>query len=196
MKHFLATVGLVLATTALNAAVITYDVNRTIGAGTVTGFIQTDGTLGLLTDASTQILDWSFTLTAPGMNDDNPVVINLFADDPAQTPTGTTILNGLAVTATATELLYDFDLPVTETHHLLFVGDSGYFWCLETRNCSDAPNLTEHIGRRLVVGTETFQYTSHTGMVPFATAVIPVPAAIWLFGSGMFGLIGFASRRH
>ena len=195
MKHVLATVVLVLSAATVNAAVITYDVNRTIADGTVTGFIQTDGTLGLLTEAA-QILDWSFTLTAPNLNDGNPVVIELLADDPTQTPTGTTILNGLAVTATETQLLYDFDLPVTETHHLLFVGNSGYFWCLETRNCSDAPNLTEHIGRRLVVGTETFQFMPQTGRVPFATAVIPVPAAIWLFGTGLIGLIGFASRRH
>lgn len=201
MNQILASVFLVLSATSLHAAVITYDVRRTIGDdtgtgfGTVTGFIKTDGTLGPLTDAS-KIVDWSFTLTAPNLNDNNPVFIELFAGDEMLTPTGTTILNGAAVTATATHLLYDFDLPVTETHHLLFQGNSGYFWCLETKNCSDAPNLTEHLGLRLAAGTETFQFTHRSGMVPFATAVIPVPAAIWLFGSGLVGLIGFASRKH
>jgi hypothetical protein len=30
---------------------------------------------------------------------------------------------------------------------------------------------------------------------PFPSAVVPVPAAVWLFGSGLMGLIGLASRR-
>ncbi|VAW57432.1 hypothetical protein MNBD_GAMMA07-2333, partial [hydrothermal vent metagenome] len=28
-----------------------------------------------------------------------------------------------------------------------------------------------------------------------STAVVPIPAAIWLFGSGMLGLLTFARRR-
>jgi len=30
---------------------------------------------------------------------------------------------------------------------------------------------------------------------PFPSAVVPVPAAVWLFGSGLAGLLGLASRR-
>lgn len=33
------------------------------------------------------------------------------------------------------------------------------------------------------------------GSDPFPSAVVPVPAAVWLFGSGLMGLIGLASRR-
>ena len=29
----------------------------------------------------------------------------------------------------------------------------------------------------------------------FAPAVIPVPAALWLFGSGLLGLVGIAKRK-
>jgi hypothetical protein len=32
------------------------------------------------------------------------------------------------------------------------------------------------------------------GNDPFPSAVVPVPAAVWLFGSGLLGLIGFAKR--
>jgi hypothetical protein len=32
------------------------------------------------------------------------------------------------------------------------------------------------------------------GSDPFPSAVVPVPAAVWLFGSGLLGLIGFAKR--
>jgi hypothetical protein len=30
---------------------------------------------------------------------------------------------------------------------------------------------------------------------PAAVAAVPVPAAVWLFGSGLIGLIGMARRR-
>ena len=30
---------------------------------------------------------------------------------------------------------------------------------------------------------------------PFPSAVVPVPAAVWLFGSGLLGLVGMARRK-
>ena len=39
-----------------------------------------------------------------------------------------------------------------------------------------------------VVGFDYLQYTD--------TAVVPVPAAAWLFGSGLIGLIGIARRKQ
>ena len=45
---------------AAQAAPLTYNVNRTIGAGTVIGTITTDGTFGSLTNAN--INAWSLTL--------------------------------------------------------------------------------------------------------------------------------------
>lgn len=44
-----------------NAADITYHVNQAVGAGGVTGFIETDGTIGVL-DLS-DILDWNLVST-------------------------------------------------------------------------------------------------------------------------------------
>ena len=43
-----------------------------------------------------------------------------------------------------------------------------------------------------------FDYASINGTVsavPAPTAVIPVPAAVWLFGSGLLGLIGVATKK-
>ena len=34
-----------------------------------------------------------------------------------------------------------------------------------------------------------------TGSYLVQTSVVPVPAAVWLFGSGLIGLIGFARRK-
>jgi hypothetical protein len=81
-----------------SASPITYSVNRTVGIGSVTGSIQTDGTLGVLTAAS--ITDWdlhltdgtnTFELTGPLSGNDSVVFIQ-----------------GTDVSATATQLLYNF----------------------------------------------------------------------------------------
>jgi hypothetical protein len=48
------------AATVASATPITYNVNRTIGAGSVTGFIQTDGMMGVLTAAD--FVDWDLLL--------------------------------------------------------------------------------------------------------------------------------------
>jgi hypothetical protein len=42
-----------------------------------------------------------------------------------------------------------------------------------------------------VVSCCNFAWAVRTGDVP---AVVPVPAAVWLFGSGLLGLIGMAKR--
>lgn len=41
--------------------------------------------------------------------------------------------------------------------------------------------------------TLTMSYSDDTGLAP--TGVIPVPAAVWLFGSGLLGLAALARRK-
>ena len=59
--------GLILTSLAMGATVasqatpLTYSVNRTIGKGSVTGFIQTDGTLGIL--SAKNFINWNLTLS-------------------------------------------------------------------------------------------------------------------------------------
>jgi len=43
--------------------------------------------------------------------------------------------------------------------------------------------------------TDTAAYGSVTPYLEVTTTVIPVPAAVWLFGSGLLGLVGIARRR-
>jgi hypothetical protein len=186
MKCFLAAVFLTLCAATANAASIVYDVDRTIGDGTVTGYITTNGdTEGFLTQD--EIEDWSLTLTPDtgetGTLTSSPVNSNVF-------------IFGTAVTATATELSYDFT-PTDTTTFMLFSG-LNLFWCLETTGCNDAPDLSEHIGSG-TVATQSVDYSDFTGenSLVFATAtVVPVPAAVWLFGSGLIGLAGFARRKR
>jgi len=191
MKCLLATVFLTLCAGTANAAII-YDVNRTIAEGTVTGFIETDGTEGILdTDNITR---WSLTLTALNLNGGSPYLIE---GSISGSGSGVRVLNGTAVSATSTQLRYDFNKPGS----LLFRGalnssSPTYFWCLETSFCSDADDSSEHLGRYLTVGTEALQWEHRSGEIVFANAtVIPVPAAVWLFGSGLIGLAGFARRK-
>ena len=92
-KHgFAATV---LSGTILSAAIfasasrVTYNIDRTIGAGSVTGFIETDGAIGVLTAAD--FVDWNlllfdgtsnFTLLGP-LSGNNSVVFVQGADTEA-----------------------------------------------------------------------------------------------------------------
>lgn len=90
--------GLVLASAGAHAS-ITYDVNRAVGAGTVVGTIETDGTLGVLT---------------VGNIDDFSLTVDVGIDMSAITlggPGGTFEISGPPFnlfSASATELLFKF----------------------------------------------------------------------------------------
>jgi hypothetical protein len=38
-------------------------------------------------------------------------------------------------------------------------------------------------------------YINPNGWSDYATTTVPVPAAVWLFGSGLLGLVGIAHRK-
>lgn len=189
-RILLALVAWVVATgpMAAGAASIVYDVNRTIGAGTVTGFVQTDGTLGVL--GSTNITDWNLTLTAANLLGGSPSVIS-FAG-------GQTSLLGTATTATLSQLLFDF-------------GGSGIFllqssiaplnfWCLETvgTNCTGF-GAGEHMGQNAQGGLVA-QTALHSGPIAMGSvtaapvAPVPEPEIYAMMGLGL-GLLGWIGRR-
>ena len=69
--------------------------------------------------------------------------------------------------------------------------------CDGSGTCSDSSNYTIdgafHVGG---AGFTSVAYTVHLeGHVGSAVSAIPVPAAAWLFGSGLVGLAGIARRR-
>ena len=206
MKRFLPMIFLALCAATANADVI-YDVNRTIGAGsgasagTVTGFIITDGTLGTINkdNIDTIIKEWSITLI-PDLNEGQSYT---FGNDSGGNGDGKILIGGTAVSATSAGLEYDFS--VAGTNYFLLMssaisipgGITNYFWCLETINCSDGSDLSEQIGHT-IAGSDVIdqldQYTDKDKIV-FAT-VVPVPAAVWLFASGLLGLVGVARRKR
>jgi hypothetical protein len=177
----LLTVALSPVTT--NAASIVYDVNRTIGGGTVTGFVQTDGTLGVLSGAN--ITDWSLTLTAPNLFSGSPSVIN-FAG-------GQTFLLGAATSATLTQLLFDFSIL---GNNIFLLQSANTFWCLETGGCTGA-GAGEHMGRGLQ--NVAAQSVIHSGPIVLASvtaavAPVPEPEIYAMMGLGL-GLLGWIGRR-
>ena len=203
MKCFLAAVFLTLCAATANAALITYDVNRTIGDGTVTGFIETDGTLGDLFAGN--INDWSLTLTAPDPNNTGGVISGTISKSNGDSVSIIGPFNTTAVSATTTQLLYDFNFThpqdPTGSIFMLFLGATSpnLNWCLETTLCnSDGEGSMEYISYIDTNGNnELLSSVNHTGEIVFATAtVVPVPAAVWLFGSGLIGLVGFARRKR
>jgi len=183
-KLFLLGVGCALWLTLAGSAVanITYTANDQVGpVGTVTGTITTDGTLGTL--GAADILSFNLTLY-----------------DGIGTATLTSGVNGAVfissdnVTATATQLLFDFN------------GNGGFMnffdldtcsppeWSFETTGSGTACNGTSGNawGVSAVGGLST---APQQGNVVFATTGVPEPGTLGLLFGGLASLVGFAKRR-
>ncbi len=182
-----ACVGLAMMGVAgtANAVPITYEVNRVIGDGTVTGFVETDGTLGVL--SSGDITNWVLTLTAPDLKGGSPDVIDFATGFLAN-------LMGTATTATSTGLFFDFSLAGINFFLLQGTGDLN-FWCLETAGC--VAGLGEHMGQDGVIPVSFVSQstTGQTGVEQFGTATIPEPSTLALFATGL-ALLAFLGWRR
>ena len=190
-RTFLALAALLIAASPMTsgAASIIYDVNRTIGAGTVSGFVQTDGTQGVL--SGTNITDWTLTLAAPNLRGGSPSVISFGS-------ALTTFLSGSATTATLSQLLFDFSIPDSI---FLLQGSNTNFWCLETANlnCTGA-GAGEHMGQNaqggLVAQTALYSGPVVLGTVssPPPVSPVPEPEIYAMMGLGL-GLLAWIGRR-
>ncbi len=102
-------VGAPLAVSLCSAASITYAVNLAVGSGSITGDIVTDGSLGVLN--SSELLDWHLSLS------DGTTTFDLLGP-PSGGNTSSYGASGSALTATATQLLFDFS--DTERSYTIF----------------------------------------------------------------------------
>jgi hypothetical protein len=145
-------------------AQITYNVDRAVGSGSVTGTITTDGTIGPL--STSNVLSWELTLTAPNLQGGPSVTISSL--DQQQT-----FVTPGVVTATSTDLLFDISGGSGDGAFLLQASGFGDFYCLETEfiNCTGA-GIGEHIG----IGSDAFvaQTSFPTGTFSFASTITPI----------------------
>lgn len=159
------------------ASMITYDVSQTIGDGTVTGTIQTDGATGTLTAAD--FTDWDLLL-ADGLN-----TITLLG--PVSGDNSVIGIFGTDVTATSTDLFFNFS--GSDNGYLIFqlgsLFTSASYWC----SSAGTPDIcgqgeTDSPGNNNEGGSTSALLTGND-VIGTAETSAPEPGAVFLFSGGL-----------
>lgn len=179
LLSLIAAFMLVISTSSFGA--IVYDVNRTIGAGSVTGTVTTDGTLGVL--LTSNFLDWELLLN------DSITSLTLFGPNSGSTNSGLSIV-GSDFSATSSDLIFDFNGIGYALFQNPNPGSGINYWCLDASNCTGEPTGES------VYFNGPIQLSSLSGQQVIASvSSVPVPAAVWLFGSALMGLVGVRRKK-
>lgn len=183
--HLIITFIVVLVGAAVcNASPITYSVARTIGLGSVTGFIETDGSLGVLSAAN--FVDWSLLL--------NDGTSTYTITGPLSGSNSVAFVQGADTTASATQLLFDFsgvDNGILLFQQGLFSGQHYYCAATQLGTCYQGETVVP------IDVFSSFQNASRSGNIVIGTAgsAVPEPGTLMMFGSGIVGLAGLLRRR-
>jgi len=184
--HLSAVLLVVLFASVLSfTSPITYTVNRTIGTGSVTGFIETDGTLAVLSPSN--IVNWSLTLFAPTSS---PTTYDLFG--PLSGNNSSVYISGSDTTASSTQLLFNFS--GTDFGYLLFqygvgIHDGNHYYCAATFSgiCLQGETVSPQY-------YTNGQNAGRSGSVVIGTA-FPEPSSLALLGSGVLAAVGALRRK-
>jgi hypothetical protein len=172
--------GIVGAMAAPAAAAIIYNVDQTIGGGSVVGTITTDGALGVLDTAD--ITAWNLELNGVGAS------YTLTSGIPGMVEND----RGADLTATAQDLYFNFS--GTDNGRLLFQdgGEDGQlYYCnaTQTDDCYAGKTVTPQ-----TIGDPSAQNVPATGnQIIGVAAGVPEPAMWAMFLIG-FGAIGWTLR--
>lgn len=183
-RHLIfALVVMLLGAIVCNASPISYNVSRTVGIASITGFMETDGTLGVLSAGN--FVDWSLLLN------DGTNTYNLYG--PLSGNSSSVYVVGSDVTATTNQILFNFS--GSDSGYLLFqygvgIHDGFHYYC---------DNTTASIclaGETVAPAYYTQgQTVSRSGNVVIAGSAVPEPGSLLLFASGILGLSGILRRR-
>lgn len=171
------------------AADITYNVDETIGAGSVVGTVTTNGTIGIL--KTSQVVAWDLTLTAPNLAGGPSVEITNLNGSFGQYNKG-------GLSATATTLSFDYG---GTGYGFIFDGTSNFdYWCgasIAASSCNFETDPAETIGPSSSNADADAQVLSEAGVgekVIGTVSAVPAPTTFALFSLGLVG-IGIVRRQ-
>jgi hypothetical protein len=159
-----------------SAGPITYSVDRTVGTGTVTGFIETDGTLGVLSAAN--IVDWNISLVVGADHYD------LFG--PLSGNNSTAYVQGVDLTANPTQILFNFggtDLGFFLLQYGVGVHDGYHYYCDANYNGICLPGETD--SPEYYTNGQTVDRSGNIVIAGEATTPEPSTYALVLSGVGL-----------
>lgn len=169
-----------LGPAASHASPITYTLDQTVGSGSVTGTITTDGTLGTL--AASNVTAWDLNLLGPG------------ASLTLTNSNSSLEFAGADLSASATDLSFNFS--ATDNGYLL-IQETGYHHSGHYYYCDSAGTGTCYAGISDVPGYYTDPSAQYDG-TPTGTQVIatvPEPAALALLALPLTALAFLRRRR-
>ncbi|SDJ39212.1 VPLPA-CTERM sorting domain-containing protein [Lutimaribacter saemankumensis] len=186
MKKYISAAAIVLSILAGSSAhAATYKVDRQIGTGSITGFIETNGKVGRL--GGDDILDWEFSFASPNLSPTSDGKIT-FAES---TRRGTQVIGSASsVIATETELSFEF---VDSWYSFLIFQNSASaeVWCIG-KGCYDQ-DIAEYLNPGINYTRAEKVLKSGTEVFATANAVVPLPAGAPLL---LTGIAGFAWLRR
>jgi hypothetical protein len=192
-KSFWPVLAYTFALATAAKADITYDISRTIGTASVTGFIETNGNTGTLTN--TDIVDWNLALTngAATLTLTGPLSGNNSVESDSA-------LEG-DLTATATDLFFNFG--AANDGYLLFqttglFGSGEQYYCDSATNQNSVCAAGEDIVPVSIFDPATYAHTARAGDEIIASvpgAAVPEPATVVLISTMLLG-VGFAARKR
>jgi len=183
--------GALCAPAALRAGDITYTVDETVGGGSVTGFITTDGNTGTL--GSSDIVNWNLVL-----NDGTNPTFDLNGSNSQEQ------VIGADLSATATQLLFNFGGTDGGSFDIENPGlsQNGPVICYEAgssfpfcQNGTPVPPANSIVLDTLLPETDFVYTTGLTGTEVIGSVATPEPASAALVLTGLLGLVGVRRRK-
>lgn len=121
LKH--ATLFILALLLSASANATTYLVDRVLGQGTITGYIETDDTVGPINFSN--FVDYHLEISGPNFSSGSPGIIDM--------STSPSYLSGTSMSATADELLFD----TTGSGFIIWwTQNYSHFWCIEVSSCN------------------------------------------------------------